>query len=823
MSLPDSLKNLNIGAKLNTVVISTFVTLLIITTIVVTSSVEGLTIQTGRRRAEQETEIVQRRFEESKQDLLAATKIIASTRGLIEVMLEGDATTLKTIILVSAAPLDIYDWDIADVTGTRSIDLDEEAGQEEDQLLTLALVGIETTGVIFEEEDSTLRVAAAIPLRDASGAIVGGMVASRLVDDEFLAEINFYREDVHLALITDGQILAQGSLKPEHIEDLSAGLLAETATGQALSGQVVAANDLLYSKDNVPHALAYAPVTVQGETQAAIGILVELSELYDFQRRLVSEAGLTIIVIALAALILLSLFNRRNIAIPLSKFRSVAERMANGDYQQRAEVTTRDEIGQLASVFNTLAARLERTLAGLEKRAAQLALINDVGEKVTAVLELDSLLDMAACMVQERFGHDHVGLFIVDRERGELVMRAKAGAFRDLFPPGHRLKLDQGMVGWAGRHGETLLANDVEAEPRYTNLYPGVMPTRSELSVPVLVGQEIVGVLDVQNSQLNAFDENDRVVMETLADQIAVAIENARLYETVQQELAERKRAEAQLQRYAADLERANADVVRASEDIARASEEVKQFAYIVSHDLRAPLVNLKGFAAELRAALAVLGSTVTTILPHLDERQQEVATLALQEDIPEALEFIESSVDRMDHFITAVLKLSRLGRRELKPEPVDVDAIVQATLTSLTHQLEEHHAEVTVGPLPQVVADRTAMEQIVGNLLGNAVKYLDPDRPGELEITAERSHDEVRFQIRDNGRGIAAEDMDKVFAPFRRAGRQDVPGEGMGLPYVQTLVRRHGGRIWCESELGVGTTFTFTISDHPAEGDNHA
>jgi len=295
----------------------------------------------------------------------------------------------------------------------------------------------------------------------------------------------------------------------------------------------------------------------------------------------------------------------------------------------------------------------------------------------------------------------------------------------------------------------------------------------------------------------------------------------------VGRDITERKRAEAQLQQYAADLERANADVVRASEDVVRASEEVKQFAYIVSHDLRAPLVNLKGFAAELRAALAVLGSAVTTALPHLDERQREEATLALQEDVPEALEFIESSVDRMDRFINAVLKLSRLGRRELRFESVDVNAIVQATLDSLTHQLDEHRAEVTVGPLPQVVADRTAMEQIVGNLLGNAVKYLAPDRPGKIEITAEHDHadrpNEVRFHIRDNGRGIAADDMDKVFAPFRRAGKHDIPGEGMGLPYVQTLVRRHGGRIWCESEPGVGTTFTFTISDHPAEGDNHA
>jgi len=93
-------------------------------------------------------------------------------------------------------------------------------------------------------------------------------------------------------------------------------------------------------------------------------------------------------------------------------------------------------------------------------------------------------------------------------------------------------------------------------------------------------------------------------------------------------------------------------------------------------------------------------------------------------------------------------------------------------------------------------------------------VLYLDPNRPGEIEITGERDHDETTFRVRDNGRGIVEEDMDKVFAPFRRAGKQDVPGEGMGLAYVQTLVRRHGGRIWVESGPGTGSTFYFTIPD---------
>ena len=185
----------------------------------------------------------------------------------------------------------------------------------------------------------------------------------------------------------------------------------------------------------------------------------------------------------------------------------------------------RQRIAELEAVE----AERKRAEEALAQRAAQLALLNEIGGRIAAVLELDILLDGTGRLVQKGFGYHHVGLFTVDHERGELAMRARAGDFAPLFPLDHRLKLGQGMVGWVGRHGETLLANDVDAEPRYVNLYPDVIPTRSELSVPIQVGGETVGVLDVQSQQLNAFDENDVMVIETLADQLAVAIENARL------------------------------------------------------------------------------------------------------------------------------------------------------------------------------------------------------------------------------------------------------------------------------------------------------
>jgi PAS domain S-box-containing protein len=273
-------------------------------------------------------------------------------------------------------------------------------------------------------------------------------------------------------------------------------------------------------------------------------------------------------------------------------------------------------------------------------------------------------------------------------------------------------------------------------------------------------------------------------------------------------DVTERKQAEERLKRYAAELEQTN--------------EEVKNFAYIVSHDLRVPLVNLKGYTSELHSALEVIGPNLETALPHLNEDKRSAVAMALHEDVPEALEFITNSVSRMDSFINSVLILSRLGRRELKPEPIDMNALVQMSLGNLSHQIQERGTKVTIGSLPQVVADRTAMEQIMGNILGNAVKYLNPERPGQIEVTAETNNGEQIFHISDNGRGIAQEDMHKVFAPFRRAGKQDTQGEGMGLAYVQTLIRRLNGRIWCESELGKGTTFTFSISQLRAEGRDY-
>jgi signal transduction histidine kinase len=268
------------------------------------------------------------------------------------------------------------------------------------------------------------------------------------------------------------------------------------------------------------------------------------------------------------------------------------------------------------------------------------------------------------------------------------------------------------------------------------------------------------------------------------------------------QDITARKLAEEKLQKVASDLMERN--------------EEVKSFAYIVSHDLRAPLVNLKGFSSELSNALRELTPLFASGIAKLEGGERQKMEHLFLKDVPEALEFIDSSVNRMDRLINAILKLSRLGRQELKPEKVDTEKLVDSILKTLKHQLEQHHATVITGPLPIVFADRTALEQILGNLLDNAVKYLSSGRDGHIEITATQDAEVTTFHIADNGRGIAANDLEKIFKIFSRAGRRNIQGEGMGLTYVKTLVRRQGGSIWGVSETGKGATFSFTIPRTP-------
>ena len=250
------------------------------------------------------------------------------------------------------------------------------------------------------------------------------------------------------------------------------------------------------------------------------------------------------------------------------------------------------------------------------------------------------------------------------------------------------------------------------------------------------------------------------------------------------------------------------------TEELIRANQEVQRFAYIVTHDLRAPLVNIMGFTSELQASLASIQAYVLADGKAPSEADILEARRAASEDLPEATGFIRSSTKKMDGLINAILKISRDGRRELKIERVDLKALAEAGAAAVGHQVGESDGEVVIGDtLPAVISDRLSLEQIFGNLFDNAIKYQSADRPLRISVTARsggRAGHIIEFT--DNGRGIAPEDHERVFELFRRSGTQDKPGEGIGLAHVRSLMRNLGGDIVVRSELGQGTTFVLRL-----------
>ena len=279
------------------------------------------------------------------------------------------------------------------------------------------------------------------------------------------------------------------------------------------------------------------------------------------------------------------------------------------------------------------------------------------------------------------------------------------------------------------------------------------------------------------------------------------------------------------MQRFASDLTAAqgelhalNADLERRVEDrtadLTRANQEIQRFAYIVSHDLRSPLVNVMGFTSELEVAMKPLRALVRWI----EERDTEgklppEIKLSVDQEIPEAIGFIRSSTRKMDSLISAILKLSREGRRVLNPEPLALELLVESLFSTVQHRLAEMGGEAVVeGELPAITTDRLALEQVLGNLIDNAVKYHSASRALRIVVTGQESSGRVVIDVADNGRGVAEKDHERVFELFRRSGAQTQPGEGIGLAHVRALVHRLGGSIAIQSALDQGATFRVSL-----------
>ncbi|MGC9468222.1 MAG: GAF domain-containing protein [Anaerolineae bacterium] len=411
--------------------------------------------------------------------------------------------------------------------------------------------------------------------------------------------------------------------------------------------------------------------------------------------------------------------------------------------------------------------------AELQQFAMQLRTAADVSAKVTAILDPVSLLESVVPLLRDRFGLYHVHVYTAEPESGALVMQVGSGeAGRVMREQGHRIPMDKrpSLVAKAARTRQVVLVDDVRAEPAFLP-NPLLPDTRSEVAIPMVAGDELIGVFDVQDSVPSRFSESDVDVFSALAVQIAIALRNAQYFNEMEA-VAERLR------------------------EVDRLKSE---FLANMSHELRTPLNSILGYA--------------------------EVLLMGLDGDLsPEMQEDVEAIFDngqQLLHLINDILDLTKIeaGRMALSLEPIDVPSLLEE---ARSHNLGLIHKrarpiELQVMQeegLPQVMADPTRMAQILNNLISNAIKFTDE---GTIELRAyyEPAQGQVCIEVADGGVGIAPEHLPHLFERFRQvdgSSTRRAEGTGLGLAITKQLVELHGGVLRVESEVGKGSVFTVCL-----------
>lgn len=415
------------------------------------------------------------------------------------------------------------------------------------------------------------------------------------------------------------------------------------------------------------------------------------------------------------------------------------------------------------------AVQQSRALAELQERNRDLSLLNQVGQVLSATLDhqqvVDRLLEAAARII----GTEGSSVWLFDPgQPGWLVCQAVAKQGERQTLVNLRLPPGQGMAGWVAQTGRSLIATNAPADPRHSGEVDAVVGSRtgSLLAVPLRVHDETIGVLELINKTEGEFSEADSALVETLAASAAIAIENARLIET--------------LRRQALDLQAQN--------------EELDTFAHTVAHDLQTPLSVLIGFS-ELLA---------------LDRVKLSV------DEVDSSLRAIIHNGRKMSNIINELLLLASVRKVDVTAVPLDMSQIIKEVWQRLAYMIREQQASLTTpASWPVALGHAPWVEEVWTNYLSNALKY--GGRPPEVEIGATRQEDGiVRFWVRDNGLGLTPQEQSRLFQPFTRLQQQTTGGHGLGLSIVQRVVEKLGGRVGVESEVGRGSTFYFTLPAAP-------
>ncbi|MDQ7033944.1 MAG: GAF domain-containing protein [Anaerolineae bacterium] len=428
-----------------------------------------------------------------------------------------------------------------------------------------------------------------------------------------------------------------------------------------------------------------------------------------------------------------------------------------------------ERLGQAAEQFRSFDA-VETSRQEIERRAVEMETVAQVSAAATTTLDMGELLKSVADLTKAQFNLYHSHIYLLDGEGQNLILTAGAGNAGDIMVEnGHQILLNhpRSLVALAARGRKGTIADDVtKSEDFLPN--PLLPDTRSEMAIPMIVGDDLIGVLDAQAIEIARFDENEVQVFTALASQIAVAVENARAFER-EQETVERLREVDQLK---------------------------SQFLANMSHELRTPLNSIIGYAGIL-----------------VDGAEGE-----LPEEAVEDIDIIHQSGKHLLAIINDILDLAKIEARELKLRfvPTDMPKILEEVIRSGQVLATEKNITLEVikdSDIPQVKVDAVRMRQITWNLVSNAMKFTE--QGGVTVRYGMLNEEEIYVRIEDTGMGIPEEHLGQVFERFRQvdeSSTRSAGGTGLGLTITRELIQMHGGDIYAESEVGVGSTFWFKL-----------
>jgi signal transduction histidine kinase len=420
----------------------------------------------------------------------------------------------------------------------------------------------------------------------------------------------------------------------------------------------------------------------------------------------------------------------------------------------------------------------KQTEQKIQQRLNELAMVNAVSQVATSRLELNSMIELTGERLRQIPNVECLFIALLD-SKSQMISFPYYRFYQDIIPTSP-IPLGQGLTSRVIENRKPLVINqntDQESEKLgiVRHHAPGKkhQPAKSWMGIPMQVGDQVIGVIGVQNfERMNAYTDNDVRLWETIAANVAVAIQNAQLYTTAQQELIERKKL-------IDELEARNA--------------ELTQFTYTVSHELKSPIVTMQGFVGSIRH--------------DLQNQKYERAEKDLLR--------VSTAVDKMNDTVSDLLELSRIGRMMNEPVDIPFADIVQDALQLVYGRLESCNITVHSQPnLPIIHGDRQRLTEVLENLLDNAAKYMGVQTNPLIEI-GQHSKDTERgnpiFFVKDNGMGIAPAYHERIFGLFNKLDAKS-EGTGIGLALVRRIIEVHGGRIWVEGELGKGSTFYFTL-----------